>query len=226
MDKFSFDLGVLDKQINSPKVYRLADVQDRIEKVAFDVVRFKDDDDSTKLWQIEDTPEGKVIVAIYDGSASGEKKSVSEWKAIPDKSAGVQVFHKGEAIVRLALKDYGVDEKDVSIFCRWLPKRLGEDAEFRNSLLKLADEGEEGPEESWAEKAVEEGIDYSMEPSGWDEAPEKSFDLVERIRNFFQTYYHMPADASDEEIFDKIRDLDQAQSRERFREDTKRRTGV
>jgi hypothetical protein len=145
MDKFSFDLGVLDQKVNAPKMYRLVDVQDRIEKVAFDVVRFKDSDDSTKLWQIEDTPEGKVIVAIYDG-ASGEKKSESEWKAIPDKSAGVQVFHKGEAIVRLSLKDYGIADQDVSTFCRWLPNKLASDEGFRSSLLKLA-EGED-PEES------------------------------------------------------------------------------
>lgn len=39
MNKFSLDYEHLDQRMNTRKVYRLADVQHRIEKVAFDVVR-------------------------------------------------------------------------------------------------------------------------------------------------------------------------------------------
>ena len=137
MDRFSFDVEELVNKFEAPTKYRLADVQDRLEKVAFDVVRFRDDDDSTRLWQIQDTPEGKVIIAIYN--ENGEKKSESDWKAIPDRKAGVQIFHKGEPMVRLAAKNFGIPEEDIGLLCRWLPKKLAEDVQFRNDLMSFGE---------------------------------------------------------------------------------------
>ena len=108
------------------------------------VNRFRDEDDSTKLWQIQETPEGPVIVAMYDlDEGDSELKSESDWKAIPDKKAGVNVFHKGEAIIRLAVSDFGIPDSEISTLCRWLPKKLAEDSEFRNMIHKMAQAPEE-----------------------------------------------------------------------------------
>lgn len=145
MNKFSLDYEHLDQRVNAQKVYRLADVQHRIEKVAFDVVRFVDDDDSTRLWQVQDTPDGPVIVAMYGHEGAAEpaisvelKSESTEWKAVPDKQAGVHIFHKGEAIVRLAAADFGIPETEIGTLCRWLPKKLATDEELRGMVFKMA----------------------------------------------------------------------------------------
>ncbi len=109
------------------------------------MVRFIDDDDSARLWQVQDTPDGPVIVAMYEQEAaepgiSVELKSESaEWKVVPDKQAGVHIFHKGEAIVRLAASDFGIPESEIGTLCRWLPKKLATDDELRGMVLRLAE---------------------------------------------------------------------------------------
>jgi hypothetical protein len=137
MDKFTVDLNNVASRQTRPKVYRLDDVADQIEKVAFDVVRFKEEDDSTKLWQIQDTPDGKVIVSLYDVNAE-PMKTESEWRAIPDKQASVHIFRNGEPVVRLAAEDLGVPEEEVSLLCQWLPKKLSESKELQRMILKRA----------------------------------------------------------------------------------------
>ncbi len=139
MDKFSIDYGIVEKGLNKHRVFKLSDVADRIEKVAFDVVRFRDEDDTTKLWQIQDTPDGKVIVAIYKDE-DGVIKSESEWQAIPDKHANVNIFRNGEPIVRLAASEFGIPADEIGLLCRWLPKKLAEDTEMQSYLLKKAQE--------------------------------------------------------------------------------------
>jgi len=126
------ELITLDQTINQKKSYSLSDVLDKIEKVAFDVVRFKDDDLS-KLWQIQKADDGtEIIVAMYDGP---ELKAESNWTAIPDKSANIQVFYKGEAIHKFAISSLGFDTVDTSIVCRTLKSSLDTDKEFVKALV-------------------------------------------------------------------------------------------
>ena len=137
MDKYSVDFTNLNKKINSPKSYKLADVQHLLVKVAFDVVRFRENEDTTQLWQIEDSVDGPVIVAMYDGIAEESltaEASVKDWDVIADGEAGANVFYKGEAIKRIAAADMGID--DVHLLCRWLPDKLASDESLRSSLLK------------------------------------------------------------------------------------------
>ena len=141
MDKYSVDFSHLDNKINSPKVHKLADVQDRIEKVAFDVVRFKDSDDTPQLWRIEDSADGPVIVSMYDAAVDSKvasegkvaEASDGSWKAIASSDDSVHVIYKGEAIKRIACKDAGIS--DAGLLCRWLPEKLASDKGFVKSLL-------------------------------------------------------------------------------------------
>lgn len=128
-----FDYQGLDHSVTGRKAYRLVDVKDHIEKVAFDVVRFKDDDDLSKLWVVQSADDGEVIVAMYDEESLETKSS---WEAVPDKLANVNIFYKGEPIRKLSLKSLGIPEGDKFVLCRSLNKKLASDSDFQRSLLK------------------------------------------------------------------------------------------
>lgn len=137
MDKHLVDFTELDKQVRAPKVYRLADVQHRITKVAFDIVRFRENEDTDQLWRIEDSVDGPVIVAMYD-KQSDEKisqASVKTWGAIPDGNY-IQIVYKGEAIRKIASSDFAGSDNDVDLMCRWLPSKLASDSALRTALIK------------------------------------------------------------------------------------------
>ena len=143
MDKFAVDFNSLVPKIDRPKEYRLADVQDKIEKVAFDVVRFRDADDTEQLWKIEQREDGPVIVALYDentGTLSAESSNEG-WQAIPDKKAAcVHLYYKGEPIVKLAAKDLSIPADEVNIAARWIPEQLVKDSDFRSHVLRMAND--------------------------------------------------------------------------------------
>ena len=62
---FSINYESLDGALNAKK-YKLSDVKDRIEKVSFDIVRFKDGDKGADLWQIQSADDGDYIVSLYE----------------------------------------------------------------------------------------------------------------------------------------------------------------
>jgi hypothetical protein len=126
MDKFSLDYGQLDEHFVNRKVYKLADVRDRIEKVAFDVVRFTDKDSIDGLWRIDKQGDDEVIVAMYEDQPIEITASVKNpWSVISDKaSENVNVFYKGEAVKKIALASVGIAKDDAKQFARNLPKML------------------------------------------------------------------------------------------------------
>jgi hypothetical protein len=127
------EFASLEKVVNKKKSYILSDVESKIEKVAFDVVRFKDDDLS-HLWQIQKSSDGtEIIVAMYD-EPELTVESKKEWAAIPDKSANIHVFYKGEAIYKLASGMFNAS--DVDIVCRTLTSSLSSDRAFVNALVQ------------------------------------------------------------------------------------------
>lgn len=134
------DYEFLAGKVNGRKTYKLADVKDRIEKVAFDTVRFKDADNLDKLWVID----GDVIVATYD--EDDDKIEVkSDWNALPNHTAShINVFYKSEPIHQISLATLGVPTEDASTVCRSLKIKLASDDSMRKSLLsELADEARE-----------------------------------------------------------------------------------
>jgi hypothetical protein len=139
MEKYSVDYNELCSTVDQPKAYRLDDVKDKIEKVAFDVVRFRDNDDTDQLWRIDEREDGPVIVALYDeatGSIRSESTEEKNWEALPDKSAScVHVYYKGEPIVRLAAEDLGIPQDEVELAARWLPDRLAEDEDIKRFVM-------------------------------------------------------------------------------------------
>lgn len=130
------------------KMYRLADVQDKIEKVAFDVVRFRESDGLENLWVVEERDGEKVLVAMYeeDENPLSQKEATAatntDWAVIPDKAGNINVFYKQEPITRLAVTQLGIAAEDVGLVSRYLPQKLATDRSMARSLLKTLDQSE------------------------------------------------------------------------------------
>ena len=134
MDKHSVDYGFMNKKLAEKKHYKFNDVKDRLIKVAFDVVKFKDSDNIDGLWQVQSAADGEVIVALYEETPNLEVKS--SWSAVADKTASyVHVFYKNEPVIKLASATLGVKKEDSVSLVENLPKILAESAEMRSLLL-------------------------------------------------------------------------------------------
>lgn len=136
-DKFTVNFDNLSQTLLPQTSYRLVDVQHRIEKVAYDLVRFRDNEDTDQLWKIQDGIDGPVIVALYgeDGGLAVEStKEKSNWDALPDKSA-MHIYYKGEPLVSLSSKDMGIPETEFNVARRWLPKKLASDESLQKEVF-------------------------------------------------------------------------------------------
>lgn len=145
MNKFSVDYEGLQGNLYQEKYFRLNDVKDKIEKVAFDVVRFIDSDNIDGLWQIRQSDEGEYIVAMYDDQVSDSPvtKSSYHWSAMRDKTgSNVHVFYKGTPVSRIVLADLGLSKEESISMCRYLPAKLAENKNLAASLLKELPENE------------------------------------------------------------------------------------
>lgn len=133
MSKFSIDYSGLENKIYK-KAYRLSDVKDQLETVAFDVVRFKDSDKSADLWQIQNADDGDYIVAIYQ--PDNDEKVASNWDVIVTKTAGeLQISYKGDPIIRLASKKLGIPQHELNQVSQYLPAKLAENKKLVKALL-------------------------------------------------------------------------------------------
>ena len=133
MDKHLVDFESLDTKFNKPKVYKLSDVKHLITKVAFDIVRFRENEDTEQLWKIEDTVDGPVIVAMYQSTPASEKisnASTNNWKVVVS-GQNLNIFYKDENIKKIA----ALSEDDAFSMSRWIPKSLNSNASFRSAFL-------------------------------------------------------------------------------------------
>lgn len=138
MTKFSIDYQALSNSVDK-KFYRLADVKNRIEKVAFDVVRFKDGNPD-ELWQIQSADDGDYIVARYSDEAKEEKKATSNWNVLVSKGSNeINVFYKGHPINKFASNNFGMSQEDLSFVSKFLPEKLANDRGFVKALLETLD---------------------------------------------------------------------------------------
>jgi SpoVK/Ycf46/Vps4 family AAA+-type ATPase len=136
-DKFTVDFDRLTDRVVPQRAYRLSDVEHRIEKVAYDLVRFRENEDTDQLWKIEDGNDGPVIVALYsdDGSLmTAESSTKKDWEVIPDKTA-MHFYYKGEPLVSLSSVQLGISEDEFNVAGRWLPQKLASDDRFQMLLL-------------------------------------------------------------------------------------------
>lgn len=131
MSKFTVDYTKLANKITK-KAYRLADVKDQLETVAFDVVRFKDGDNAAELWQVQSAEDGDYIVSLYDE----EETTKTAWSVLVSKTAGdLQVSYKGDPIVRVASSKLGIPRAELSKIEQYLPEKLAENKKLVKALL-------------------------------------------------------------------------------------------
>lgn len=122
----------------SKKAYLLEDVKDRLEKVAFDVVRFKDGDEASNLWKIEQNEEGNYIVALYEDVPS--VKEASDWNVTFNKTSGfLNVFYKGDHLCKVASSSLGVPVAEVNLVESYLPRSLNKNKVLVKKLLNQID---------------------------------------------------------------------------------------
>jgi len=133
MSKYTVDYTKLANQITK-KAYRLADVKDQLETVAFDVVRFKDADKGAELWQVQSADDGDYIVALYDDEDNS--KTASAWSVTVTKTAGdLQVSYKGDPLVRVASSKLGIPRDQLASIEQYLPEKLAENKKLVKALL-------------------------------------------------------------------------------------------
>src|SRR5574338_1313629 len=131
MPKFSIDYSGLAKL--TKKAYRLSDVKDQLETVAFDIVRFKDADKGAELWQVQSADDGDYIVALYQPE---EEKKEAAWSVSINKtSAALQVSYKGDPLVRIAASKLGIPVSELSKVPGYLPEKLASNKKLVKALL-------------------------------------------------------------------------------------------
>ena len=133
MAKFSIDYSSLVGQITK-KAYRLSDVKDQLETVAFDVVRFKDTDTSADLWQVQSADDGEYIVALYQPDE--EEKTAALWDISISKTSGtLQVSYKGDPLVRVSANRMGIPVSELNKVPGYLPAKLAASPKLVKALL-------------------------------------------------------------------------------------------
>lgn len=133
MPKISIDYSSLATQITK-KAYRLADVKDQLETVAFDIVRFKDGDKGADLWQVQNASDGDYIVALYDDEEAD--KTASTWSVLVSKGGNdLQISYKGDPLVRLSAAKLGIPSSELHKAEQYLPERLATNKKLVKALL-------------------------------------------------------------------------------------------
>ena len=133
MPKFTVDYSSLANQITK-RAYRLSDVKDQLETVAFDVVRFKDSDQSADLWQVQSADDGEYIVALYQPDE--EEKTAALWDVSVNKTASsLEVSYKGDPIVKVAASRLGIPFSELNKVPSYLPAKLAGNKRLVKALL-------------------------------------------------------------------------------------------
>ena len=135
MPKISIDYSSLANQITK-KAYRLSDVKDQLETVAFDIVRFKDGDKGAELWQVQSADDGDYIVALYDEDETDKTASQNPWTVLVTKSGtDLQISYKGDPLVRFAASKLGIPSNELHKVEQYLPEKLATNKKLVKALL-------------------------------------------------------------------------------------------
>ena len=136
MSRFSLNYSNLENKIYK-KAYKLSEVQHQLESVAFDIVKFKDDDSAANLWQIQSADDGEYIVALYQPD---EDKVANLWDVDIVKSAGdLQISYKGDPILRISANKIGIAKEELDKVKGYLPEKLANNKKLVTALLKEVD---------------------------------------------------------------------------------------
>ena len=135
MPKISIDYSSLATQITK-KAYRLSDVKDQLETVAFDIVRFKDGDKGAELWQVQSADDGDYIVALYEDEEVEKTASHNPWTVLVTKSGtDLQISYKGDPLVRFAASKLGIPANELQRAEQYLPEKLATNKKLVKALL-------------------------------------------------------------------------------------------
>lgn len=133
LKNFSIDYSRLHNNIYK-NAYKLSDVKNDLETVAFDVVKFKDGDKGADLWQIQSSDDGDYIVALYQPDE--EKKTASMWDVSINKIAGnLEISYKGDPLVKISSSKLRIAREELDKIKSYLPLRLAEDKKLVRSLF-------------------------------------------------------------------------------------------
>lgn len=136
-NKISVDYQALNEKVNR-KFFLYSDVKNRLQKIAFDVVKFNDDE-IEGLWKIETSPEGEVIVALYDENIQKSAEKNTNWKILTDKNKEVlSFFYKNQPITKIASSNLNIPTEEVDAVISFLPERLSKNSSLRKKLLKTS----------------------------------------------------------------------------------------
>lgn len=133
MSKFQIDYSSLENRVYK-KAYRLSDVKEQLETVAFDIVRFKDSDKAADLWQVQNADDGDYIVALYQPDE--DAKTACPWDVVISKTAGdLQISYKGDPLVRLSAGKLGIPRAELGKVEEYLPEKLASNKKLVKALL-------------------------------------------------------------------------------------------
>ena len=136
MPKFAVDISQLETKLTK-RAYRLADVKDQLETVAFDIVRWKSDDKGAELWQVQNSADGDYIVALYEDEEDLTKKASQPWGVlVAQNGQDLQVSYKGDPLVRLSASKLGIPPTELHKAEQYLPARLASSQKLVNALLR------------------------------------------------------------------------------------------
>jgi hypothetical protein len=134
MSQFTINYSNLENTIYK-KAYKLDEVKDKIEKVAFDVVRFKDDDNESNLWQIQNADDGDYIVAMYEPTEE-KVSNASNWAVSINKISGdLQFYYNSDHLVSMACNKLGIPESEINKVTKYLPEKLANNKTLVTALL-------------------------------------------------------------------------------------------
>ena len=151
MGDFSVDYDMLEqsfvKQAQTP-TFKYEDVKHRLKKVAFDIVRFVDADNIDGLWQIQQTSDGDVIVAMYESdelvseSSEDVEKTASGWSALPGKYSDITLFYKDQPVTKISLAKLGMAKESTESVCSVLSEKLAKNEKLLGGLLSTMSSAE------------------------------------------------------------------------------------
>lgn len=140
MDKFSVNFGGLGDSLKpQTPVFKYEDVKHRLQKVAFDIVRFIDSDNIDGLWRIQNTDDGEVIIAMYSEERPRVEKtasaSASPWEAMADQSGCISLFYNREPVKKISLAKLGMGDANPQTVCSVLSEKLSSNSKLLGGLL-------------------------------------------------------------------------------------------
>jgi len=132
MSKFEIDYSSLGNKIYK-KAYKLSEVRDQLQTVAFDIVRFKDSDKSADLWQVQNAEDGDYIVALYQPE---EEVKTASWDVVYSKTASMlHISYKGDPIFKVASDKLGIPPAELPKVQGYLPAKLANNKKLVVALL-------------------------------------------------------------------------------------------